>query len=196
MNILKFALAQIGSKSSRQSSKLMVLERDEIPGGNWWLKRNRSWRVGMFSRSDPVSRRAFEAGTFVSMRIFERVRSKQNLLLEIIPTASIGDAELMLSDMENRLERRPSDARKVLGTRVIRNHEVPGVANAWVYERETRGNKGSIVGRYIAGNVRHVVFLVETMGFVEPWPWTEVNAVAALQKGKVERTLAMFESGD
>jgi len=124
------------------------------------------------------------------------VRSKQHLLLEIIPTASIGDAESMLSDFESLIERRPSHEQRVVDARVIRDHDVPGVANAWVYELEVGGDEGVRVGRYIAGSARHVVFLVETMGYLGPWSWADVNVVAALQKRKIERTLAVLESGD
>jgi hypothetical protein len=73
----------------------MALDQDEIPGGDWYMENDRSWRVGVFLRS-AVNRRAYKAGTFVTVRVFERIMSKQRLLLQIIPTASIGDAELSM----------------------------------------------------------------------------------------------------
>jgi hypothetical protein len=197
----QLATARIGRKSTKRRSQSMLLDREEIPGENWALWRQRSWRPGMFDYSP--SRHAFQAGTFVSMRTFveaeisartfEERAQVRRVMVQVIPTASVADAETMMPDLGRRLEGE-SDSR-TLGFRTIHNQEVAGVPNAWTFEKEYRAMKGTAITRYVAGHVGRVIFVVAGQGYVDPWTWAELTSLGVLQKEKVERTLATFEAG-
>ena len=66
---------------------------------------------------------------------------------------------------------------------------IPGLDSQLVHEQLATGAIGSIVSRYVFGNVGPVLSATACSGFVDAWPWAEVVDLASPQASKVRDIL-------
>ncbi len=67
---------------------------------------------------------------------------------------------------------------------VVDGH-LPGVANAWIYEKSVAGPGGIRVSRYAAGTFDRILFIASCSGGEEAWPLKELLALATLLADRV-----------
>ena len=68
---LRFGLAQLGPKQGKGASLAMLIAPSDLPGSNWTLADERTWRAGTVGDSTPWSQRAKEAGCIAGWRSFK-----------------------------------------------------------------------------------------------------------------------------
>jgi hypothetical protein len=196
MNRLQYAFAQIGNKSAKRWSESVLLDSDELPGGGWTLKVQRTWRNGVLlgRRSSQIGRRAYHAGTFIAIRSFEQEFPSRWLMIEVVPAASAVDAEMVLPELQEFIAPSLGSA-LTISEYQVRDVEVPGIINPWTYEAITAGIHGPNYFRYIAGRVRNVVFLVGCAGHGDLWSWLELAEIAKCQHDKVQLVFMNITEG-
>lgn len=187
MNTLKVLISQWGNWSQRQESKAMLLEPSELPGDGWKVSGGRSWRPGFDDYRDERSQRARLTGEYISLRYFEQPKNLRWLWTQVLPFASEEDAIDALPHLPGRMNR--NSERAFAESKIIGDLRVADVAHSIVFEESSTGLAGPGVGKYVCGNVNHIVFVVGCAMLGDEWPWSDVIVLAELQARKVESCL-------
>jgi hypothetical protein len=189
MNIIQFALGQMGKRHLRQQAVELLLDESELPQGPWIVTANRSWRSGLVGRSTEISRNARRAGTFTALRRFRQETPDRYLFLEVMVLASAEDARLALPQLRERMVMHPG--RTLLSERQVEGLEVPGVDRPWLYEMSVQPKaKKRSSEKLIGASISHVVFAVIASGFDDGWEWRDVTPVASAQAAKIRANVA------
>jgi hypothetical protein len=165
----------------------MLLKAEDLPGAGWSGRGQRAWLTGLSPDATEAARRARGADSVSAMRFF--VQAGPRLLwVEVIPLLSAPDAESLLPTLPAHFVRTKI---AVTAEQRLEPHEIPEVAAyPFVYEQSTQGRRGPGVGRYVAGTVGPILFIVAFSAVTTAdVPWTDVASVAASQAAKISRTL-------
>jgi hypothetical protein len=192
MNGLQYLIAQQGSWSERKKSRAMLLEPTEIPGTDWGITSERSWRSGYIVPhwNSDVARRSRRSGGFASWRSFKQGNTPLGFWSQVSPYGLREDAETAVPRLLSMAYKNPRFKGTEIQEMKVDNLDIPGVEGAYVVERVARGSsKGPSDSKYVVANVAHVVFLLAFYAYGNGWPWNEVSRVAALQAEKIRSVL-------
>jgi len=188
MNKPKF-LTDLQRNSVEQKKMVaMLLESNELPGDHWKVSGESVFRPGHGRRRGGFSQFAGLAGAFTALRFFDQSSPRRWLWIQVYPYATEQDAVDVIPTLPDRMIRNPRLS--VIERTMIDNFVIRGVSAPLIFEESTTGPEGPGIGRNIAGNVDHVVFMISSFKFGEAWPWDEVTSVAESQANKVRNVLA------
>jgi hypothetical protein len=166
-----------------------LLGREEQRGAAWTIVEERTWPTGGLDSTSGKSKRALQADCITVWRSMGRTAPTRSAWVEVVPYASAEDAELSLRQVPTFFVGTAQPGEEITSERTINDQVVPGVTDTWVFEKSITGPNGSGHGRYVAGTMRRILFLVCLSDPEAPRPWAEVLAVAALQGDRVREAL-------
>ena len=187
---LQFGLAQLGRKPEKDKSIAVLISADGLPSDGWKVLDQRTWRIGSVGSSTPWGDRAHEAGGIVAWRSFAQGESRW-LWTQVLPYASPEDADSALQALPGPgsfMKNLRSQVQPTAEPRLLLDFEIPNTDGSLAIEQETDGPRGPTASRIAAGRVGSTVFACAFSG-VEPWPWTEVVEIAALQARQIRDEL-------
>jgi hypothetical protein len=168
----------------------MLVEPAELPGGNWRVLGQRSFRIGFYLGASEAARRARRDGAFAASRYFEQAPAMSRYCwCEVLPYASTTDAESALLKLETSIVRDRRTKTTGAGRRVEPREAPEVAAYPFVYETPIVGKKGPSTPRMVGGNVENVVFVISCSEMGPGWPWIAVAPVAAAQELKIRSFL-------
>jgi hypothetical protein len=189
MNKIKIALSQFGTSKVRSDVLALLIEIKDLPHGDWILRGELAWpngATGNRSKSTPYKK---EVGGFRAYRTFKLKTSLKALWVQVIPLASILDAEKAVPLIHQHLKVNRFSKVIVTEDRVIEDRTIPGVFNSWISEKKTTGKYGPGTAWYIVGNVERYLFVVSASGFGRDWSLDEAIAIAARQGDKIREVI-------
>ncbi len=77
-----------------------------------------------------------------------------------------------------------------MAEQVVEDRGLPGVPDAWLYEKTVTGPDGTRHTRYVAGTVGRVMFIASCSGEPGQWTWDDLLALAETQAELVLRAAA------
>ncbi len=155
-----------------------------LPGSGWRVTRDRTWVTGQLDPDSEKGRRAREAGVVTAWRSFEQVSTGRSAWVEVVPYATAEDAELSLRQSPRYFVGTDRPEEQVVAAGVVDGH-LPGVANAWIYEKSVAGAGGVRLSRYAAGTSDRILFIASCSGAEGAWQLGELLALATLLADRV-----------
>ena len=187
MNRQQYLLAQIGKKSQKQLSMSMLLDPNELPGGEWSLKGERSWRIGKVGQRDAASLRAKSSGAFTAIRSMEQPSTSKWVIVKVSPMVSPEDALLVPPDSDITLFTAPKSSAIMAGERYV---DIPidlGLSNAKAFELTASESNRVATYRIVTGTVDRVIASICCSGWGDGWTWQEIRAITAAQDQKIRK---------
>jgi len=170
----------------------MTLEPEELPGGNWLMTAERSWRSGYIVPvwNSEVARRTRAAGGFATWREFRQSTSAHGLWAQISPYGLASDAGVAVPRLLSMSYKNPNFEGKETEAKSV-NISIRGVEHTYAEERNSIGSsKGPSNTKYVVASVLHVVFLLACYEYGSGWPWSEVISIAERQAAKIRSQLS------
>jgi hypothetical protein len=168
-------------------SLALLAEAIHLPGPGWQVVRDRTWVTGELDPDSEKSGRARKAGVVTAWRSFEQDGTGRSAWVEVVPYATAADAELSLRQSPRYFVGTDQADEEVISGGEIEDRSVPGVTNAWIYEKSVRGPSGTRVSRYAAGTLGQVLFITSCSGGEDQWSLDDLVGLATLQADRVSR---------
>ena len=189
----RYTFAQLGHKAEKDLARSMLLDPSDLPGGEWTIRGDMTWRTGRFGKPSPILHAASKAGKFTALRTYQQeVPSERWLMAKVVPASSESDASAIAPRLWSLSFPNPDAKVKVEGEPTVQDVAIDGLSNSLVCEQLSRGwptESTVTASRYVAGNVGSVAILVECSGTRDDWPWEEVASVAAKQAERCSQSL-------
>ena len=177
-----------GGKQARRRSFSLLLETRELPGDEWRMLGERSWRTGVGFRTE-AARRARQARTITVVRYFKCPARSRWLWVEVIPYANTGDAQTAVSHFESMLSPNPYSVAKATIEHRVEGVDIPEISEPWLYEQAGSRKKLKASSLLIGGNIEQIAFVVCASGPDRAWAWEDVVPIATAQSLKLKRAL-------
>lgn len=188
MNRLQYFVAQIGHREKKDVSVAMLLEHGDLPGNDWELLDQRSWRTGAMPIPIDEAARAHHAGSWTAWRSFQQSGQTRWAWIEIMPFTSNTDALSAVSSIPTWLMSNAGAKVAIVEERNPDESET-GATHLWVLEQRTIGSDGPSATRYVADVVDNVLFIVAGTASGDGWDWSAVSALAERQAAKIRSAL-------
>jgi hypothetical protein len=186
---IEMLVAGLGRKPGKETALSMLLEIHDLPGDDWQVVRERSWKTGVVGKSTARSIRAREIGSISVERKFRRSKSLSTIALAIYPYASISDAQSAAQDSRAALlAYRPMNA-KVTSEASIENLSMPGIDNPWALEQHIEEPARSGLRKLARGNVNRFVVGLGSFAPGQGWAWGDLVPLVVAQGEKLRRSL-------
>jgi hypothetical protein len=173
-----------GGATETARSLALLLEAGQLPGTGWHVVQERSWVTGELDPESEKSRRARDAGVVTAWRSFEEAVTGRSAWVEVVPYATAEDAELSLRQAPRFFVGTEDPEAQVVVEGVV-DRLLPGVPNAWIYEKSVTELDGLRLTRYVAGTIGPVLFITSVSGGAEDWRLDDLLALAAAQAIRV-----------
>jgi hypothetical protein len=177
---LGFVVAQLAPKPGARQAMACVVTADDLPGGRWTVRDERTWRTGVSGPATEWGKRARAVGSVTAWRSFHDDSAQRWCWVQVAPLASEQDA---LSALDGVFDRglRNLRARVTL----LREHDVdiepfPGASRVWAHEQHTSGPTGEGVAKMLVAAAGACLIVVSASGF-PGWEWDSVVVVARRQ---------------
>jgi len=151
---------------------------------------DRTWPTGELDPASEKSRRARRAGVVTAWRTFRQPGSVRSAWVEVVPYATEEDAALSLRQSPRYFTGTNGPDENLVAEQVVEDRGLPGVPDAWLYEKTVRGPDGARHTRYVAGTVARVMFIASCSGEPGQWTWDDLLALAETQAELVLRAAA------
>jgi len=187
---LRFVAAQIGPKPGKKRSLTMLLDLSELPGDDWKMLDQRTWRTGIATPIPDWTKRANEAGSVTAWRSFgQKTGPSQTIWTQVTPFVSADDAQSALTDTPKNMMRNLWAEVSPTSERVIEDYSIPDVTSQWFYEQEALSSEGASTSRFVAATVAEWLFVVACAGLDGTWIWADVITLASTQARKIRKVL-------
>jgi hypothetical protein len=187
---IEVLIAGLGRKPGKQIALGMLLDIRNLPGDEWQVVKERSWRTGVVGKSTDRSRRAREIRSISVERMFHRGVPLGTITLGIYPYASIADAQSAVRDSRvDLMGYRPMNA-KVTSEATIEDLRMSGIDNPWALEQHIEERSGSGLRRLTRGNVDRFVVGLGSFAHGQGWAWEDLIPVVAAQGEKIRQFLS------
>jgi hypothetical protein len=182
-----FALAQIGQKSNAEATLALLLTAVDIPGGNWKMMDERSWRAGTVGPHSAWSKRTRAAKNIVGWRSFEQQSAEKWMWVQVVPYVSVEDASSALAHAElgDGIPNSGAEVHLVKQT-TIEEFELEGVDAARVLIQSTSGPRGDSEARIIYSAVNSFVAVEAYSGLAGAWNEIDMSLIATLQASRLK----------
>jgi hypothetical protein len=188
----------LSHREERRRSLRWLLDIDDLPGREWVLRYEGTWRSGAGSKGE-IAKRARDTRMMMAMRWFYQTPSHLWVDVSVTPTSSSNDAQSSVPHLNKRLTPNPHAQIEVVTERIVDDVGLDKVDHPWLYEQVTRGSNGSSSIKYIAGVVGGIMHLVVagdnsvvkagTVNSGNGWLWEDVIHLAESQSLKLKRAL-------
>lgn len=182
---LRWVKATLGSKPGSRAVLDTLLAADDLPGGGWEQRDERTWRTGEAGPETSWAIRARDVGSVTAWRSFERRDGSQGLWCQLTPLASPEDAASALVDLPSRMLANLRADVEVVASRAVAPPVVPGAEHVWAQEQTTLGSRGEGVVRFLAATVGEQLFAVCAAGD-EGWAWPGIIGLAQVQAARIK----------
>jgi hypothetical protein len=189
-SLVRRVAAQVGSHPLKGPLFAMLLERTDLPDGDWKVDYERAFETGAGTSSTDEIRRAREEESITVVRRLKSDATNRTIVLHLVPFASHEDARLYLPKSVERMLRKPFSRAVVTQEGFVELHELSAIPDVMAYEIQRSGPNGEGGERLI---VRVIDELLLTMDFVaagDLWSWDEVLSIASFQTHKIQTALA------
>jgi hypothetical protein len=166
------------------ASLAMLLVPSDLPGPGWEVSRERTWPTGQLDPESEKSRRAVGAGAITAWRSFEQTGSARSAWFEVVPYATAADASLSLRQAPRYFEGTNDPGERVVAQGFVEDRVLPGLADAWIFEKSLSGPTGGRLSRFVAGTVGHVLSIASSSG---PEGTRELDDLVGLALRQAER---------
>jgi hypothetical protein len=177
---LRWALAQVGRKPDGAQSQTLLLEAFDLPGPDWTVKDERTWRTGVDATTD-WQRRAKAAGCVTAWRSFEQIGRSRWLWIQATPLVDAADAVSALADLPARMLRNLGAKVRVVEEREVAPPAPLTTATAWAVEQRAEGRIGASVTLLLISAVGRNLVAVAGSGLGQPWTWDDIGQLAQRQ---------------
>lgn len=159
-----------------------LITADDLPGDEWTIVDQRTWRTGMTGPPTPWARRARAARSVTAYRSFA-AGSGQGCWVQVIAFASEADALSALEEVSGRLLRKQSKST------VVREQDVTvdpfqGAGRVWAHEFVASTPDGEATTKIVAAAVSSQVAAVCASGS-PGWDWDVVVTIARRQAAEL-----------
>lgn len=176
-------MAQLAPKPGARRALGRVVTADDLPGSDWTVLDQRTWRTGMSGPATEWGRRARAARSVTAYRSFQAAL-RQGCWVQVMPLASESDALSAIKEVGDRLIRNPQSRGTMLREQDVEIDLFPGAGRVWAHEMHTTGPLGDGVTRILAAAVSLYVIAVATYGS-PGWTWDAVITVARRQAAEL-----------
>lgn len=149
------------------------------------MAQERTWPTGDLDPTSEKSERARRAGTVTAWRTFEEAGSGRAAWVEVAPYATADDATLSLRQSPRYLTGASGPDERVVAEGVVGGRRLPGVPDAWIYEKTVTGPDGTRHAGYVAGTVGEVLFVASCSGEPGQWSFDDLMGLAAVQAERI-----------
>ena len=171
------------------ASLAMLLVPSDLPGPGWEVTQERTWPTGQLDPESEKSRRALRAGAVTAWRSFEQTGMPRSAWSEVVPYATAADAALSLRQAPRYFEGTDVPGEQVVAQRFVEDRVLPGVADAWIFEKSLSGPSGDRLSRFVAGTVGQVLSIASCSGREGTWQLDDLVGLA-LRQGRTARVRA------
>jgi hypothetical protein len=184
----KFAIAQLGKKPNAKASLALLLTVADLPGENWKVMDERSWRAGTVGPDTPWGQRTRAARNIVGWRSFEQQSAEKWMWIQVVPYVSDEDARSALAGATLGDGIPNSRAEVQLVNQVtIEDVEIDGVNAARVLVQSTSGPRGDSEARTIYSAVNSFVAVEAFSSFSGSWGEGEMSSIVTLQANRIKK---------
>jgi hypothetical protein len=160
-------------------SLAMLVGADELPGRGWSTVRDRTWVTGELDPDSEKSRRAREAGVVTAWRSFEQAATGRSAWVEVVPYATVEDAELSLRQSPPYFVGTDQPDERLVTGGEVEDCRLPDGSDLWVYEKSVEGAAGLRCSRYAAGTIDRILFIASCAGVDGAWARDDLLSLAA-----------------
>lgn len=191
MKNAQFLISQVGSGAKRRAALSLLLEPTDIPGGDWEIYNEKSWRAGRFGQGD-ANRRRRQTGLFNVMRTYKNSLPDATgaIFVEIRQYGSEADALTELPT--TRLSLSPSPTHRGATLTEATLIEVPNrsePSSAFCIEQCISDGDRLNTHRCVVDLVGQVVFLTDFVTLGEGRSWDEVLELSRMQASRIRTTM-------
>jgi hypothetical protein len=176
------------SKSDRRILEA-VIGTGDLPAGGWIRSSQQAYRRMASDSGQIEDDRAAGLGLISARVSFENVFQNRSIAISLILFASNADANLVLSNLAQRMSVRPFKARIVELTE-LSTSPVPELVDARVLEAVLSSESGRDQGRTVGRVVDTYLVTTSFSGEPSSWPWEQIVPIANLQAQRLQRWLA------
>ena len=178
-----------GDHVGSAASLAMLLVPSDLPGPGWEVSQERTWPTGELDPDSEKSRRAVRAGSITAWRSLEQTGVGRSAWFEVVPYATAADACVSLRQAPRYFEGTDDPGQQVVAQRFVEDRNLPGMADAWIYEKSLSGPSGDRLSRFVAGTVGHVLSIASCSGREGMWQLDEMVALALRQAERIRGAL-------
>jgi hypothetical protein len=178
-----------GDHVGSEASLAMLLVPSDLPGPGWEVSRERTWPTGQLDPESEKSRRAVRAGAITAWRSFEQAGVDRSAWFEAVPYATAADASLSLRQAPRYFEGTDDPGERVVVQRFVEDRVLPGLADAWIFEKSLSGPSGDRLSRFVAGTVGQVLSIASSSGREGTWELDDLVSLALRQAERVRGAL-------
>ncbi len=175
---LRFVLSQLGPKAGGKDALSSLVDTATLPGGDWSVLDERTWRTGRQKPAEPWAERAAANGSITAWRSFRSER--RSLWLQLVPTASPDDARAALAVVPAAFLANLHSQVRLDSESDVEPPDVPGADAVWAHEQHTSGHPDAGTTLLLCWTAGTRLFALSAGGQPE-WTWPEVAAVAGAQ---------------
>lgn len=176
-------MARLAPKPGARRALARVVTVDDLPGSDWTVLDQRTWRTGISGSATEWGRRARAARSVTAYRSFQAA-FRQGCWVQVIPLASESDALSAIEEVGNRLLRNPQSRATILREQDVEIDPFPGAGRVWAHEMHTTGPLGDGVTKILAAAVSSYLIAVGAYGSPES-AWDAVITLARRQAAEL-----------
>lgn len=184
---LRWAASQVPNRRARDESAL-VLGESELPGADWRVIDERSWRTGQ-SGDEGWAVRARESGLLTVWRSFEQADGDRWLWIQVTQLVSEVDAAEALTVVPDRLLSNARADVEVIAEASVEPPSIVGVSRSWAHESRTASRRGQGVALMLAYVLGPRLVTLAASGLTDSWSWAEVATIAEKQGQRLAETV-------
>ena len=178
-----------GDHVGSAASLAMLLVPSDLPGPGWEVNRERTWPTGQLDPESEKSRRAVRTGSVTAWRSFEQTGVARSAWSEVVPYATAADASLSLRQAPRYFEGTDEPGQRVVVQRFVEDRVLPGLDDAWIFEKSLSGPSGVRLSRFVAGTVGRVLSIASASGREGMWEPEDLVGLALRQAERVRGAL-------
>ncbi len=181
----KVAVAMHGSQPNKERSVGLLLDPDEVPGGEWYTDLQQDMVAHAFNKGDPEILRAKSIQSTASRRLLKTNANRRSIFIEVGPFANSDDAMAWAASADDRTRRSMSGLMNLQEFALINDIELkePGIAR--IFQYSSPYPEGLRISIAVSASVATVFLKVTCTDFGQPWPLEDVLEIVRAQMEKI-----------
>jgi hypothetical protein len=177
--------AQQVKQPNKNASIAMILNPDEIPGGDWTTYLKRDIPVHAFDAKDPIKIRVKDFHYTTSRRSFKKPPTSRLIFIEVTPLANSADAESWAMSASFRQESKLSELEDISDFEVFDYFDLQNVDVSRGFSFAANRPKGILKTLALAASIENIFMLIACSDFDRPWTVEEFIEVGNAQVEKI-----------